>query len=159
MLIIRLARRGRKNQAFFDLVVAEKSQAVQKKFVAKLGYLDPLLNKGEGKFVFDAAKIKKYISNGAQLSQAVARLLVRNGVKEAGKFIETRPTKPKKEVEKKKETSTQEELSSKEEAEQEIREGNGSDEGNEDNADEKPEKASEVKPKEEVKQEEKEKEK
>lgn len=97
MLIIRFARRGRKKQAFFHLLVAEKSQAVQKKYIEKIGYMNPLSDGGKGEFVFDAEKVKKYISNGAQLSQSVARLLTKNGVNEAEKFVEKRVTKPKKE--------------------------------------------------------------
>ena len=97
MLVIRFARRGRKKNAFFDLVVAEKQKAVQKKIVQKLGYLDPLWNKGEGKLVFDEAETKKYIKSGAQLSQRTARELSKAGIKEAGAFIKNRPTKPKKE--------------------------------------------------------------
>ena len=46
MLTIRLARRGRKKFAFFDLVVAEKTRAVQKKFIAKAYY--GIQNKGYG---------------------------------------------------------------------------------------------------------------
>lgn len=98
MLIIRFARRGRKNQVFFDLLVAEKSQAVQKKYVEKVGYMNPLASGGDGEFVFDGEKVKKYIANGAQVSQTVARLLLKNGIKEAARFVETRPTKPKKVV-------------------------------------------------------------
>ncbi len=96
MLIIRLARRGRKGQAFFDLVAAEKSRPVQKKFIAKLGHFNPLSDGGKGTLVYDKSLVEKYINNGAQCSQAVARLLVKNGCELAGKFIKTRPTKPKK---------------------------------------------------------------
>lgn len=96
MLIIRFARRGRKGQAFFDLVVAEKSRPVQKKFVAKLGYQNPLSDGGKGEFVFDKELVEKYIKNGAQVSQSAARLLAKNGCELAGKFIEQRVSKPKK---------------------------------------------------------------
>lgn len=117
MLIIRFARRGRKKQAFFDLVVAEKSQAVQKKYIEKIGYMDPLTDGGKGTLVFDAEKLKKYITNGAQISQSAARLLVKNGIKEADKFIKARPTKPRKEVpkeESKEEVLVKEEIPSTE---------------------------------------------
>ena len=96
MLTLRFVRRGRKKFAFFDLVVAEKARAVQKKFIDKLGYYNPHTNKGE--VVFDADLVKKYIAQGAQMSQRVARELVKNGVSEAEKFIEKRATKPKKEA-------------------------------------------------------------
>ncbi|MCK5460601.1 30S ribosomal protein S16 [Candidatus Gracilibacteria bacterium] len=96
MLIIRLARRGRKKQAFYDIVVAEKARAVQKKYIAKLGYFNPLSENGKGKIVIDKQLVEKYIKNGAQLSQAIARLLTKNGINAAEKFIIKRATKPKK---------------------------------------------------------------
>lgn len=98
MLTIRLARRGRKKQAFYDVVVAEKARAVQKRYVAKLGYYNPLTSGGAGELVIDKELAKKYIKDGAQMSQTSARLLVKNGVAEAGKFIQKRASKPKKEA-------------------------------------------------------------
>ncbi len=98
MLVIRLARRGRKKQAFYDLVVAEKSRAVQKRYIAKLGYYNPLTESGKGELVMEKELVEKYIANGAQPSQTVARLLVKNGIKLAEKFIKKRDTKPKKEA-------------------------------------------------------------
>lgn len=120
MLTLRLARHGRKKQAFFKIVAAEKARAVQKKYIAELGFFNPLADGGIGITKFDASAIKKYIKDGAQVSQSLARLLVKNGVNEAEKFIETRPTKPKKESpapEKKevKEEETKEEVAAPEE--------------------------------------------
>ena len=97
MLIIRLARHGRKKTPFYHIVVAEKARAVQKKFVAKLGFYNPLADAGEGQLEFDQEKVEFYIKNGAQMSQTAARLLAKAGVKDAEKFIEKRFTKPKKE--------------------------------------------------------------
>ncbi|NCP66923.1 30S ribosomal protein S16 [bacterium] len=96
MLIIRFARRGRKGQAFFDLVVAEKSKPVQKKFINKLGYFNPRTEGGKGEFVFDKEQVEKYITNGAQVSQSAARLLAKNGCEVAGKFVAQRVSKPQK---------------------------------------------------------------
>ncbi len=98
MLILRFARHGRKKQAFFKIVAAEKARAVQKKNIAELGFYDPLADEGKGICKVDAPAIKNYIKNGAQVSQSVARLLVKNGINEAEKFITTRVTKPKKET-------------------------------------------------------------
>jgi small subunit ribosomal protein S16 len=97
MLVIRFARFGRNKNAFFKLVVAEKARAAQKKPVAELGWFNPHADSGKGEFKVDAEAVKKYITNGAQVSQTVARKLVKEGIKEAGKFIEQRTTKPKKE--------------------------------------------------------------
>lgn len=96
MLIIRFARRGRKGQVFFDLVVAEKSRSVQKKFISKLGYFNPRTENGKGEFIFEKEAVEKYIINGAQVSQSVARLLVKNGCEMAGKFVTQRGSKPQK---------------------------------------------------------------
>ncbi len=97
MLVIRFVRAGRKGQAFFKLVAAEKARAVQKKFIAELGYFNPHTDEGKGEFVFDKEATKKYLLNGAQPSQTVARKLASVGIKEAEKYIEKRATKPKKE--------------------------------------------------------------
>lgn len=100
MLVIRFARRGRKGSSFFHLVAAEKSRPVTKKFIEKIGYFDPHADGGKGELVFDAESIKKHIANGAQISESVARKLVKAGVKEAGKFVKQRHTvapKPKEE--------------------------------------------------------------
>ncbi len=109
MLVIRFARRGRKKQAFFELVAAEKSRAVKKKSVARLGYFNPHTSEGKGEFVFNAELVKKHIGNGAQVSPTVARLLVKNGVTEASKFVVARPTKPKKETPKPEESEAKSE--------------------------------------------------
>lgn len=98
MLTIRFARSGRKNQSFFKLVVAERSQAVQKKFIEKLGYFNPHTDGGKGELVYDKERVLHFIKNGAQMSQTVARKLSKDGLKEAGKFVEQRVTKPKKEA-------------------------------------------------------------
>lgn len=98
MLTLRFARHGRKKQAFFKIVAAEKARAVQKKCIAELGFYDPLADAGKGICKIDASAVKKYIKDGAQVSQSLARLLVKNGINEAEKFIKTRSTKPKKEA-------------------------------------------------------------
>ena len=86
MLIIRLARHGRKKSPFYHLVVAEKARAVQKKYVERIGHYNPLADGGKGELVFDQEKVAFYIGNGAQMSQTAARLLSKAGCKEAGNF-------------------------------------------------------------------------
>lgn len=96
MLTLRLTRSGKKKAPFYHLVVAEKSRAVQKQYVARLGHYNPLSESGKGELVFDAEKVETYVKNGAQMSQTVARLLAKEGVKVAEKFIEKRASKPQK---------------------------------------------------------------
>ncbi len=116
MLTIRFARRGRKGQAFFDLVVAEKSKPVQKKFINKLGYFNPRTEGGKGEFVFDKEQVEKYINNGAQVSQSAARLLAKNGCELAGKFVAQRASKPQKTEAPKEEVAEEETPEATEEA-------------------------------------------
>jgi small subunit ribosomal protein S16 len=98
MVIIRFVRVGRRNQAFFHLVAAEKSRAVQKKYIEKLGYYNPHSDAGKGELVFNETRVKYFLGHGAQMSETAARLLSKQGCKEAGKFVHERPTKPKKET-------------------------------------------------------------
>ncbi len=98
MVTIRFVRIGRKGQPFFRIVAAEKSRAVQKKYLEKLGYYDPLFNEGEGKVVIDSERVLYYINNGSQISQTAARLLAKNGIAEVSKFVIARKKKEKKVV-------------------------------------------------------------
>lgn len=81
----------------FDIVLAEKTKNPKKKFIQKLGHYDPHAEKGEGRLVFDEKAIKMRISQGAQVSDSVAKKLKREGVSGMEKFIEKRVQKPKKE--------------------------------------------------------------
>ena len=94
MLKIRLQRKGRKNRAFYRIVVAENARAVQGKFVKIVGHYDPLSKE----VVFKKDDIIKYISTGAQPSQTLARLGAKNDFPELAKFVTKRFSHPKKEA-------------------------------------------------------------
>lgn len=76
MLKIRLTRRGKKNSAFFRVVVAEHTSPIKGKFLENLGFLNPHTKEKE----FKAERIKYWIEKGAQCSDTVHNLLVSNGV-------------------------------------------------------------------------------
>lgn len=71
MLTIRLARTGKKKQAYFRLVVSDKRKTPTAKFVAILGNWDPHAKK----LTVDKEKLETYLKNGAQPSNSVAKLL------------------------------------------------------------------------------------
>ena len=76
MLMIRLARVGRKNQASFRVILTPKRSSPRGKIVEQLGTWNPRL---------DTASLKKdrilyWISKGAQLSPALHNILVSEGV-------------------------------------------------------------------------------
>lgn len=93
MLKIRLQRKGRKNRPFYRIVVAESVRAVQGKFVEIVGHYDPLSKE----VVFKKEVVVKYLKNGAQPSQTVARLGSKNGITELESYVEKRFSHAKKE--------------------------------------------------------------
>jgi small subunit ribosomal protein S16 len=76
MLKIRLTRRGKKNSAFFRLVVAEHTSPVKGKFLEALGFLNPHTKEKSLK----EERIKYWIEKGAQCSDSAHNLLVSAGV-------------------------------------------------------------------------------
>jgi small subunit ribosomal protein S16 len=87
MLAIRLNRTGKRNRAYFRVVVQEHTKAPGKRHVEILGSYDPhkkttLLKKD---------RILYWIGQGAQVSDAVHNMLVREGVVEGKKIAKKMP--------------------------------------------------------------------
>lgn len=94
MLAIKLKRVGKKHQATYRIIVAEKRSKVDGRCTADLGWLDPHANK----FSLDAAAAKQWIKNGAQPTDTVYNLLVKAKVLEGKKkVLHKKPEKKKKE--------------------------------------------------------------
>jgi len=99
MLVIRLFRTGKKNQPFFKVVVTDKRRPPKGgRFVEELGFLNPLKKKKGLKI----ERIKYWLSKGAQPSDTIYNLLVKEKVLE-GKKIPLHKKKKKKDEEKPKE--------------------------------------------------------
>ena len=71
MLTIRLARHGRKKAAFFRIVLTESTKKPQGGYKEVLGRFNPISHTMQ----IDAAKVKGFVANGAQISERVAKLL------------------------------------------------------------------------------------
>ena len=100
MLSIRLFRTGKKNQAFFKIVVTDKRRPPRGgRFVEEVGFLNPLTKEKRLK----KERIKYWLSAGAKPSDTVYNLLIKEKILE-GKKIPVHKKK-KKEEEAKKETS------------------------------------------------------
>lgn len=118
MLVIRLQRAGRKKSPFYRIVVAEKSAPVKGRYVERVGYYNPMSDPKE--VVLEKEKIVTWIQKGAQPSETMARLLAKEGIKEAEKFVKARLQKPsKKELEAKQ--KAEEEAAAKKAAEEEAK--------------------------------------
>lgn len=89
MLTIRFNRTGKKNKAYFRIVLQEHTIAPGGRHVEVLGSWDPHMKKG----FFEAEKIKEWIKKGAQVSDSVWNLFVREGIVEGKKRVVKIPKK------------------------------------------------------------------
>lgn len=77
MVVIRLARHGRHKYPTYRIVAADKKRAVTSKFLAILGTYNPHTKQIDLK----KEEIQKYLDNGAQASDRVLRILIKEGIK------------------------------------------------------------------------------
>lgn len=92
LLVIRLARTGRRNQPKFRVVVAEHSKPVDGNTVEIVGHFEPAApNKP---FVIDREAVSKWIGQGAKPTNTVARLL--NKYEGFDLLVKQRPARPPK---------------------------------------------------------------
>lgn len=75
---IRLARRGRKKSAMYDIVVADARAPRDGKFIEKLGTYNP--NTNPASINFDEVKAFQWVMNGAQPTDTVKAMLSYTGV-------------------------------------------------------------------------------
>ncbi|MDD3646379.1 MAG: 30S ribosomal protein S16 [Candidatus Gracilibacteria bacterium] len=77
MLKIRLSRGGKKNSAFFRIVVTEHARAATHGYKEVLGYYNPFTKEFKIK---DLEKVKQYASNGVTFSPRVEKLIKANNI-------------------------------------------------------------------------------
>ncbi len=77
MLRIRLSRTGKKKQASYRVVVADSQSKRDGRIVERIGHYNPRLDPVE--YLIDEGRALYWLSVGAQPSDAVNRLLVKQG--------------------------------------------------------------------------------
>lgn len=77
MLKIRLARAWKKNSPFFRVVLTEHTASTKNGYKEVLGFFNPISKEFK---LNDLDAIKKYISNGVQLSPRVEKLVKTNNI-------------------------------------------------------------------------------
>ena len=80
MIRIRLRRIGKKRHPHYRVVVADKPDRRDGRFIETLGSYDPHANPPA--VVLDAEKAKAWLAKGAQPSESAEKILVRAGVME-----------------------------------------------------------------------------
>ena len=80
MVKIRLRRMGAKKHPFYRLVVADSRSPRDGRFIEHLGYYDPMTDPVSVKI--DVEKVRRWLLQGAQPSEAARSLLKREGILE-----------------------------------------------------------------------------
>lgn len=75
MVVIRLSRGGAKKRPFYHLVVTDKRNRRDGRYIERVGYFNPMARGQEIKLNIELARIEHWQSKGAQLSDRVAKLV------------------------------------------------------------------------------------
>ena len=77
-LKIRLRQQGRKNRAFYRLVVTDSRSPRDGKYVEALGWYNPIEAADDKKIAIQADRLQHWLSVGAQLTDNAANLIRRS---------------------------------------------------------------------------------
>lgn len=123
MLTIRFNRVGKRNKAYFRIVLQEHTIAPGGRHVEVLGSWDPHMKKA----VLKADKIKEWIGKGAQVSDTAYNLFVKEGIVEGKKRMVKmkKPEKPAEEAPKESVETKEGEVKTEEKKEEVKPEENG----------------------------------
>ena len=77
MVVIRLARGGAKKHPFYNVVVADSRNRRDGRFIERVGFYNPVAREGQEALRLNSERISYWQSNGALLSDAVAKLVKR----------------------------------------------------------------------------------
>lgn len=83
MVTIRLSRSGSKKRPFYHLTVTDSRKSRDGRFIERVGFFNPVARGQEERLRIDLERVQHWVSQGAQLSDRVAKL-----VKEAPKSTE-----------------------------------------------------------------------
>ena len=75
MVTIRFARGGSKKRPFFSIVVSDQRRQPRGRFIARVGFYNPMATGQEERLRLDSARVDYWISQGAQPSDRVAGVL------------------------------------------------------------------------------------
>lgn len=75
MVTIRLARGGSKKRPFYHLTVTDHRNARNGRFIERVGFFNPVARGQEERLRVDADRVDYWQSQGAQLSERVAKLV------------------------------------------------------------------------------------
>lgn len=75
MVVIRLARGGAKNRPFYSIVVTDSRSRRDGRFIERVGFYNPVANEKQERVRLAMGRVTHWVGIGAQMSDAVAKLL------------------------------------------------------------------------------------
>jgi small subunit ribosomal protein S16 len=75
MVIIRLSRGGATKRPFYHIVVTDRRNRRDGRYIERLGFFNPIATGGEERLRVDLTRAEHWLSQGAQASERVAHLL------------------------------------------------------------------------------------
>lgn len=83
MVVIRFARGGSKNRPFFNVVVADSRNRRDGRFIERIGFYNPVNPEGADGMRIQMDRLTYWQDKGAQVSDAVAKIVKRAGAAKA----------------------------------------------------------------------------
>jgi small subunit ribosomal protein S16 len=84
MVIIRLARGGATKRPFYHIVVTDRRNRRDGRYIERLGFFNPIATGGEDRLRVNLERADFWLSRGAQTSERVADLLKQQRSSAAG---------------------------------------------------------------------------
>ncbi len=75
MVSIRLARGGSKKRPFYHLTVTDSRNSRDGRYIERIGFYNPVARGQEEALRVDNGRVEYWVSQGAQLSERVAKIL------------------------------------------------------------------------------------
>lgn len=83
MVTIRFARGGSKKRPFYNVVVADSRNRRDGRFIERVGFYNPLSPESPDGLRLDLSRVSYWTERGAQVSDAVAKLVKRASAAQA----------------------------------------------------------------------------
>jgi small subunit ribosomal protein S16 len=75
MVTIRLSRGGATKRPFYHIVVTDRRNRRDGRYIERLGFFNPIAQGGERELEINIERAEYWISNGAQVSERVEQLI------------------------------------------------------------------------------------
>jgi small subunit ribosomal protein S16 len=75
MVTIRLSRGGAKNRPFYHIVVTDRRNRRDGRYIERLGFFNPIAAGSEARISVDVERAEYWLAQGAKASERVAALL------------------------------------------------------------------------------------